>query len=73
MRTGYQETMAREVARLGRDCVNLRHVEAWIRADRPCLDGLSREQLRAEVRTAAACADHAGWTVSEKLAKSFGL
>jgi len=53
--------------------VDVRHVEAYMRAGHPTLDGLSALEFRDEVRLAVLCIEAAGWLASEDLARSYGL
>jgi hypothetical protein len=53
--------------------VDPRHVEAWMRIERPTLDGLSRQKFIDEMYAALAAALEAGPEESERLAASFGL
>ena len=50
-----------------------RHVEAWLRLEHGCLDGLSRQQFTEEVAIALQCVAAAPTADSEALAASFGL
>lgn len=70
------QTMIREaLAAMGRiGAADPRHVEAWMRLEHGCLDGLgSLARFRSEVRTALACVDAGPLADSEDLARSFGL
>jgi hypothetical protein len=48
-------------------------VEAWIRVEHGCLDGLSLEEFRAEVRTAVGCIIESSARTNDDLAASYGL
>jgi len=64
----YQQTIA-QIA----PAADARHVEAWMRLEHGCLDGLSREMFEREVHISVDCISQAGATESERLARSFGL
>lgn len=65
-----RETMARN-GRVG--AADPRHVEAWMRLEHGCLDGLSRQQFTDEVTIALQCVAAGPLTDSEALATSYGL
>lgn len=67
--------MIREsMARAGRiAAADPRHVEAWMRLEHGCLDGLSTQQFTDEVTIALQCIAAAPAADSEALAASFGL
>jgi len=70
----YQQMIRETMASIGKiGAADPRHVEGWMRLERPTLDGLSRSQFTAEVKTALDCIAAAGTTESESLAKSFAL
>lgn len=48
-------------------------IEAFMRLDRPTLDGLSPSQFRREVEIARRCIDASDPTEVEVVARSFGL
>jgi hypothetical protein len=50
-----------------------RHIEAFMRLEHGCLDGLSKTQFHQEVDIAVMCIKEGGIANAEKLAKSFGL
>jgi len=50
-----------------------RHIEAFVRLERPTLGSLSERTLKAEARIAARCVDEGGLEGAERLARSFGL
>jgi len=53
--------------------VDPRHVEAWIRANHPTLDGLDEHELELAIVNGYKDAVLATRAESEKLARSFGL
>jgi hypothetical protein len=53
--------------------LDVRHVEAYMRAGHPTLDGLSASEFRAEVRFALLCVEAAGPRAAEDLARSYAL
>ena len=70
------QTMIREaLAHLGRiGAADPRHVEAWMRLEHGCLDGLgSLARFRSEVAIALQCIDAGPRRDSEDLARSYGL
>jgi len=69
----YRDLIRETAARLGRVGIDSRHVEAWMRLEHGCLDGLSPRQFADEVEVAIGCIDEAGDATSERLAASFGL
>ena len=69
----YAQEIREEAARQGRLGSDPRHIEAWMRLEHGCLDGLGKEQFRSEVKTALACMDAATVQESESLADSFSL
>ena len=69
----YRDLIRETAARLGRIGVDPRHVEAWMRVEHGCLDGLSPSQFADEVEIAIGCMDSAGDGTSARLAASFGL
>lgn len=52
---------------------DVRHVEAYMRAGHPTLDGLSTLEFRDEVRLALMCIEATGRQNAEDLARSYGL
>jgi len=70
----YQQLIREAIARAGQvGAADPRHVEAWMRLEHGCLDGLSRAQFVAEVKTALACIAAGPLPDSEALAQSMGL
>ncbi|MBK8285765.1 MAG: hypothetical protein IPK97_13360 [Ahniella sp.] len=70
----YLQTIREALARTGRaGAADPRHVEAWMRLEHGCLDGLSRQQFTEEVTIALQCVAAAPAADSEALAASFGL
>lgn len=70
----YQQMIREALARASREgAADPRHVEAWMRIEHCCLDGLSRSQFEAEVRIALECIAAAPLANSEALAISYGL
>jgi hypothetical protein len=53
--------------------LDVRHVEAYMRAGHPTLDGLSAPEFRGEVRLAVLCVEAAGPADAEALARSYAL
>ena len=71
---GYQLMIRESMARTGHlAAADPRHVEAWMRLEHGCLDGLSAQQFTEEVTTALACIAAGPLADSEALAASFGL
>ena len=72
--TGYEQIIREALARIGRiGAADARHVEAWMRLEHGCLDGLSANQFRAEVKIALECIEAGPLADSESLAQSMGL
>ena len=72
--SSYQDLIREQMARLGRvGAADARHVEAWMRLEHGCLDGLSPAQFRAEVNVALRCIRACPLADSESLARSYGL
>jgi hypothetical protein len=69
----YQDTIREDLARQGKIGTNPRHVEAWMRLEHGCLDGLSVSQFSREVSIAVDCINACTATDNERLAESFGL
>ena len=65
-----RETMARS-GHVG--AADPRHIEAWMRLEHGCLDGLSRQQFTDEVTIALQCIAAGPLGDSEALAASYGL
>ena len=72
--SSYRDLIREQMARLGRvGAADARHVEAWMRLEHGCLDGLGVEQFRSEVEVALACISASTANQNESLAESFGL
>ncbi len=70
----YPQMIREAMARAGREgAADPRHIEAWMRIEHGCLDGLSRQQFTEEVTIALQCVAAAPAADSEALAASFGL
>lgn len=69
----YQEMIKNELAEIGRTEIDPRHIEAFMRLEYKCLDGLSSSKFRKELLVSVRCCDVLGSGESEKLAKSLGL
>ena len=70
----YTQLIREAMARSGHvGAADPRHIEAWMRLEHGCLDGLSRSQFDAEVRIALECIAAAPLADSESLATSMGL
>ena len=69
----YAQEIREEAARQGRIGTDPRHIEAWMRLEHGCLDGLGKEQFRSEVKIALSCIDAATTQESESLAQSYAL
>jgi hypothetical protein len=66
--------MIRELlARAGREEIDSRHVEAYIRTEYGTLDHLSAVIFEGEVQIAIRCIDEDGREAAEALAQSHGL
>lgn len=69
----YQTRMKEIAAGLNHSNTDPRHIEAWIRLDRDCLDSLSAGQFTRQVKIALLCIVATGKDQSETLAASYGL
>jgi hypothetical protein len=70
----YQQKIRESLTRTGHvGAADPRHVEAWMRLEHGCLDGLSRQQFTEEVAIALQCVAAATTADSEALATSMGL
>lgn len=69
----YQQPIRETAARLGYIGIDTRHVEAWMRVKHSTLDGLCREEFDEEVRIGIHCIRNQPTSVSESLARSYGL
>jgi hypothetical protein len=70
----YQNAIRETMATIGRvGAADPRHVEAWMRIEHGCLDGLSRSRFTTEIEIALACIAAGPTADSESLAQSFGL
>lgn len=70
---GYQERIQEELYRQGREDIDPRHVEGWMRCSRGTLDGLSKHEFNIEVEIGVGCIDIDGAENAEELARSYGL
>ena len=71
---GYQQLIRETMARLGRiGAADPRLIEAWMRLEHGCLDGLSASQFTSEVEIALQCIEAGPLADSEALAQSYGL
>jgi hypothetical protein len=72
--SGYAQMIRETLARIGRvGAADPRLVEAWMRLEHGCLDGLSKSQFTSEVKTALQCIEAGPLADSESLAQSMGL
>ena len=73
--TSYYTPIIREtLAKIGRiGAADPRWIEAWLRLERGCLDSLSADQFRDEVKIALKCIAAGPLADSESLAQSMGL
>lgn len=70
----YTQIIRETLAKIGRiGAADPRWIEAWMRLERGCLDGLSADQFRAEVKIALECIEAGPLADSESLAQSMGL
>ena len=70
----YQRLIKAELARTGFiGKYDARHIEAFMRLEYGCLDGLSKSKFAAEVKICRECIDAGGIVSAEDLAKSYGL
>lgn len=69
----YQQMIRRLLDKDYRIGIAPRHIEAWMRLEHGCLDGLSESQFRSEVKTAIECIIASTDAENESLAQSFGL
>jgi hypothetical protein len=69
----YRNLIQSILADMGRQEVDPRHVEGWMRCENPTLDHLDRATFQSEVKIAVACIDGPEGDVSERLAQSYGL
>ena len=70
----YQQLIREAMARTGHiAAADPRHVEAWMRLEHGCLDGLSRQQFTDEVTIALRCIAAGPLADSDALATSYGL
>lgn len=74
MASFYTQMIRETMAKLGRvGAADPRWVEAWMRLEHGCLDGLGADQFRAEVKIALECIDASTERENEALAISEGL
>ncbi len=72
--SAYRDLIRETMARLGRiGAADPRLVEAWMRLEHGCLDGLGRQQFDDEVEIALECIAAGPPADSESLAQSMGL
>lgn len=69
----YRKAIERILKLIGRDYVDPRHVEAYMRLEHKTLDELSIAEFRHEVELASCCVQADGHVKAEELAKSYGL
>ena len=69
----YQKTICRILKDEGEADMDARHVEAWMRQERVCLDGVSMVRFVSMALTAIQQVKAAGVDMSERLAVSEGL
>ncbi len=69
----YQKNITKTLAEFGRNDVDPRHVEAYMRLGHSTLNSLSRDQFTSEVDLAIACIDDGGPEMAEDCAKTFAL
>jgi hypothetical protein len=74
MASYYEQIIREAMAKAGRvGAADARHVEGWMRLEHGCLDGLSADRFRAEVKIALECIEAGPLADSESLATSMGL
>lgn len=72
--SAYAQMIREALARTGHvGAADPRHIEAWMRLEHGCLDGLPVQQFTVEVTIALQCIAAAPADRSEALAASFGL
>lgn len=72
--THYWQLIRESMASAGRiGAADPRHVEAWMRLDHGCIDGLSPAEFAHEVKAALVCIAAGPVSDSEALATSYGL
>jgi hypothetical protein len=69
----YYERIKGYLSLLGREQVDPRHVEAYMRLEHPTLDGLSVSAFKKEVKFSIQCIDASTPEDNESCAQSFGL
>lgn len=69
----YQQSIKKNLKQMGREEVDPRHVEAWMRLGHSTLDGLPADRFALEVDVAVKCIDAAGTRDAERLAASYNL
>ena len=69
----YQRMIREILGKIGRDEIDPRHIEAYMRLEHRTLDGLSAPQFEREVVISAECVGAAGPVEAEACAASFGL
>lgn len=60
-------------ATIGPSPIDVRHVEAYMRAENSVLDALSSDQFDDEAKFCVTCVLMSGPEAAERLARSFGL
>lgn len=72
--SSYAETIRESMARMGLvGAADPRWVEAWMRLEHGCLDGLGHAQFDHEVAITLLCIDEASTRENEALAESMGF
>ena len=69
----YQQSIKKELSELGREEIDSRHIEAYMRLEHGTLDALSKKQFEEEIFICAACVDASTYVENEALARSYGL
>jgi len=70
----YQKFINEELAKLGFiGKYDARHIEAFMRVEHGCLDGLDKATFLHEIRLCARCIDAVGSRAAETFAKTYGL
>ncbi|MDP2361634.1 MAG: hypothetical protein Q8O14_12940 [bacterium] len=66
----HQQMIREELTRQGRNGINPRWIEGWMRLELGCLDWLDKPRFRREVTIAAQCVDASTTHENETLAMS---
>lgn len=69
----YQQIIREELARQGHIGTDPRHIEGFMRLQYGCLDHLTRQDFRNEVKIGVDCIMAGGVAQAESLAESYGL